>query len=107
MNPVQQIIATKLKELAKELEQFEQTTHGKIGQWCSIERVASALVAAHNEPSAYNISDLSQLIEMYLRAADAGATNDFHKKLPRYIMLPPGAPPGTLEAARNLLENTQ
>lgn len=107
MNPVQQIIATKLKELAVELQQFEMTTHGSILSECKIERVCAALIAAHESPSAFCISELYQRIGRYLKAMERAESAEFHQRLPRHIILPPGAPAGTLEAARKLLEDAQ
>lgn len=54
-----------LKALMLSLGWYEQTTHGCLGPF-TIETVAAALIKAHNEPSSYNISTLSQNIQGFL-----------------------------------------
>ena len=49
--------------LRRELGHYEQTTHGRLSFNESIETVLHELVKCYYEPSAYNISSLSQAID--------------------------------------------
>lgn len=58
-------IRERLSQLLEDLEEFEQTTHGVVSDG-SIRSVASALQECYDDPRAYTISDLHQLISQFL-----------------------------------------
>lgn len=66
-HPVRQVIREALAGLDERLSEFEHTCHGTFGDG-SIGLVAKALVQCWNEPKAYTISDLAQLIEQFQRS---------------------------------------
>jgi hypothetical protein len=65
---VRQVIRDAMAKLAEELGNFEQTTHCVIGDG-SIRSVADALRDCYDDPRAYTISDLNQLIDQFLAKA--------------------------------------
>lgn len=67
-HPARKVIRDALAKLSNELGEFEQTTHGVIGQF-TIENVASKLAVCYERPTAYSISNLSQYIDGLLREA--------------------------------------
>lgn len=67
-HPVRAVIRDALANLAGELDAFEQTCHGHIGDFC-INEVAHALISCYESPGAYEISDLGQVIRGFLKGA--------------------------------------
>jgi hypothetical protein len=60
-HPARKNLRDALANLANELGEFEQTTHGMLGPF-DIESVARHLVECYERPTAYSISSLSQVI---------------------------------------------
>jgi hypothetical protein len=60
MKTPREVIINALSQLAEDLGQFEQTTHGAGGPFNFI-RLGDALAAAYREPNSYYVSDLSQM----------------------------------------------
>ena len=54
-----------LRFLNRELGHYEQTTHSHIFAGRSLEDVLAELVKVYNDPTAFNISNLSQSIEAW------------------------------------------
>ena len=59
---VPEVIRNALARLSDDLKKFEQTTHGTMEPYC-MDGVARALVACYENPSAYTVSTLSQVID--------------------------------------------
>ena len=52
-----------------ELGHYEQTTHGIIGRY-TLESVTNMLLITYSDPTAYNVSELSQRIDGWLASND-------------------------------------
>jgi hypothetical protein len=67
-DPRRQAVRNALSSLETGLGEFEQTTHGCLflDGPPSIESVCRKLVAAYNNPTSFEISDLSQYIRAFL-----------------------------------------
>jgi len=70
-HPVRQVIRDSMAKLAVELEEFTHTTHGVLSGG-KMDSVGSALVECYEQPSAYTISTLYQVIEQLLAKAGGG-----------------------------------
>lgn len=66
-HPVRQVIREALAALNERLCKFEHTCHATCGNG-SIESATKALNRCFNEPTAYTISDLSQLLDQFQAA---------------------------------------
>jgi glutathione S-transferase len=65
---VRAVIAKHLAALADDLGQFEQTCHAILfGSPPPVAEVAARLVEAHDTPTAYAISELTQTIEAFVK----------------------------------------
>jgi hypothetical protein len=60
MKTPREVIVNALSQLADDLGQFEQTTHGSTGPFNFI-RLGDSLAAAYRKPDSYFVSDLSQM----------------------------------------------
>lgn len=67
-HPVRKVIREAMAKVAEELGNFEQTTHGILGDG-TVYSVAGALARCYEDPRAYTISDLNQLIDQFVKAA--------------------------------------
>lgn len=72
-HPSRKVIREALAALDDSLDAFEQTTHGRIKfREPDIEDVTAELAKCYAEPSAFNISELSQAIHEFLKAEASG-----------------------------------
>lgn len=72
---IQHEILQSLASLQSRLGKYGQTTHGIICRPASVEYVLEAVADAYHEPSAYNISELSQRIAVLLDSEGVAGNN--------------------------------
>lgn len=63
----QAVVRKHLAALAADLDDFEQTTHGRIAMPGGVEMVAADLVTTYRDPTGYNVSNLSQGLDAFLK----------------------------------------
>lgn len=63
---VRAVILAGLTAMARDLDRFDQTTHGVLA--CkTFDRVVEAMKECYANPSAYNVSTLAQCIRLFVR----------------------------------------
>lgn len=66
MTQIRATIRKHLENLKKDLDQYDQTTHGLLTHG-SIDQVGHYIARAYNAPDAYSNSNLVQAIEQFLK----------------------------------------
>lgn len=101
-------VRSAITDLDAELGNFEQTTHGSLRASGTVQQLAKSLVAAYLNPTAFNISELSQSIEAFNRVESGKPVDEMravrHTFTDSAIALAKSVLDGNHEAARALAD---